>query len=679
MRKLIIAEKPKVAERIARAISQSTARKQMGGVPYYISKENGDEVVVAAAAGHLYGLVEEGEGREYPVFSISWKPLYEADKSKGYTRKYVYALKTLSQGIDEFIVATDWDIEGEILGYNALRFACGKNEAKRMRFSTLVPSELNSAYRNLASLDHALADAGEARHMLDWYWGINVSRALMRAIRSTGKTLILSAGRVQTPALAILAKREKEIASFIAEKFYEIFADIKIKDAEIKAKHIINRLKSREEAQLIAEKSKTKEALVAKAEKKEFNVFPPVPFDLGELQAESYRAFRYSPKKTQDIAQSLYEGGYISYPRTSSQKLPLKIGFKYILQNLAVQKDFKELAEQLLKKERLIPREGKKEDPAHPAIYPTGIIPRELRSEQENVYKLIVFRFLSLFADPALKESIKLAFKLNGEEYLFSCQKIIERGWLNFYPYAESEDISIPEIAEGDVGEVLRVEVKEGTTKPPPRYTPASIIKELERLSLGTKATRAEIVETLYERGYITGTMIRVTELGAAIVEALEKYVPEIINEELTRKFEEELESISLGKLKKEQVLEEAKTQLTVVVTEFQEREGMIGEFLKASLEKMNKKNIIGKCIKCGGELRIIKSKKSGKVFVGCSNYPSCTSSFPLPQTRKVKPTDKLCERCGLPMISISLGRKRMLSCISMECSSKKQAEQKGS
>jgi len=781
MRKLIIAEKPNVAKKIAKAISQSTARKQLGDVPYYVSKENGDEVVVAAAAGHLYGLVEEGDGREYPIFSIAWKPLYEVDKFKSYTKKYISALSTLSQGIEEFIVATDWDIEGEILGFNALRFSCGRERAKRMRFSTLVPGELREAYKNLASLDYALASAGEARHILDWYWGINISRALMRALSRVGKKFVLSAGRVQTPALAILAKREKEIALFTPEKFFELLAEIKIKGVEVKAKHIltlthtidaltksgfacvmINSLcadlplksssllflggrprivlheideevkkrlppeievsivetledeikktalkgkvgiektgfveslekadksdceisiikniefeakKSEEEARLILERSKTKEATVTKVEKTQRTLYPPVPFDLGELQAESYRVFKYSPKKTQDIAQSLYESGCISYPRTSSQKLPLRIGFRYILQNLAAQTEFKTLAELLLKKEKLFPREGKKEDPAHPAIYPTGIMPKEMKKETENVYKLIVFRFLSVFANSALAENVKMVFRLNSEEYLFSYQKIIERGWLDFYPYAESEDISLPEIKEGGAGEVLKVDVKESATKPPPRYTPASVIKELERLSLGTKATRADIIETLYGRKYITGTQIYVTELGMAVAEALEKYVPEIISTELTRKFEDELELISLGKLSKEKVLEDAKSGLKVIISEFSEREQMLGDFLKSSLEKMDRKNVIGKCIKCGGELKIIKSGKTGKIFVGCSNYPACRAAFPLPQSKKVHTTESICNACGLPMISISLGRKRMLSCIDMNCSSKK-------
>src|SRR3972149_9343395 len=196
MKTLIITEKPKVAQKIAQAIPGSAVRKSYGRAPYFLVKENGDETYVASAAGHLYSLKQEEKGYGYPIFDIFWRPLYEIENSKYYTKGYIDALGSLSKGADRFIVATDWDMEGELLGFNALRFSCGVTEAKRMRFSTMVSHDLRRAYENLDEVDIGLVDAGGARHIMDWYWGINISRALMHSVSLSGGRYAISAGRV---------------------------------------------------------------------------------------------------------------------------------------------------------------------------------------------------------------------------------------------------------------------------------------------------------------------------------------------------------------------------------------------------------------------------------------------------------------------------------------------------
>ncbi|HDH28201.1 MAG TPA: DNA topoisomerase I, partial [Euryarchaeota archaeon] len=223
MKTLIITEKPKVSQRIAYALPGTATRKRRGRVSYFQVEQNGDEVYVASAAGHLYSLKAGKDGFDFPEFDLSWQPLYEIEKGKYYTKGYIDTLHSLSKDADRFIIATDWDIEGELLGYNALRFSCGVTEAERMRFSTLVSHDLRRAFEELDSVDHGLADAGEARHIMDWYWGINISRALMHSTRLKGGRFSISAGRVQTPALSILVKREREIEAFVPEAFYELF------------------------------------------------------------------------------------------------------------------------------------------------------------------------------------------------------------------------------------------------------------------------------------------------------------------------------------------------------------------------------------------------------------------------------------------------------------------------
>ncbi|MBI5253893.1 MAG: topoisomerase DNA-binding C4 zinc finger domain-containing protein, partial [Euryarchaeota archaeon] len=424
-------------------------------------------------------------------------------------------------------------------------------------------------------------------------------------------------------------------------------------------------------AKRILENSKSREALVKEVEKKEVRKPAPFPFDLGTLQTEAYRIFGFIPKKTQQIAQTLYEGGYISYPRTSSPKLPHAIGYERILRSLREAVEFRDYADAVLKKEMPKPREGPKSDPAHPAIYPTGILPKALSREAEELYKLIVHRFFAVFGEPLIREAVNVLCEIGREAFKFSGETTVEEGWNKLYPYIAFKEVEVPALKTGDILPVLKLYSSEKETQPPARFNPASLVKELEKRGLGTKATRAEIIDTLYQREYIRRTQIETTELGNAVIAALEENVPAIISEELTRRFEERLENIQNGRESKESVLEEAKKELSRIMNEFKQKEKLIGEKLVKALEEKNRrKYVVGVC-KCGGDLRIIKSKATGKIFIGCSNYPKCSTSYPLPQREGVRTTDKKCSTCGLPMVSIPFRRKRFLSCIDMNCKSK--------
>lgn len=676
MRTLIITEKPKVSQKIAQALAPEYARKGKE-VAYYEVKLDGREVVIASAAGHLYSLAQVKASWGYPVFDIKWAPLHTVEKGKAYVKKYIDTLASLAKEADEFYIATDYDIEGELLGYNALRFACmpAAKDKKflRMRFSTLTGEDLLKAFENPGEVDLALVDAGEARHIMDWYWGINTSRALTQAAKQAiGQFTTLSAGRVQTPALAILVKREREIAAFKQQTYWEVYADIDAKGTKVKAEHKDGRIFERGAADGILARAIAKEALLGEVKREEVKKQPPFPFDLGALQTEAYRLFGYVPKRTQEIAQSLYEGGYISYPRTSSQKLPGGIGYEKILRALAESPEFKDAAGVVLKKEVLRPREGPKTDPAHPAIYPTGLLPKELGKEEEKLYKLTVHRFIAVFGDPMVRETVKVGCEISGEEFRFGGSRTMEAGWGALYPYIKFKDLVLPLLEAGERLPVLKVYPEEKVTEPPPRYNPASLLKELEKRGLGTKATRAEVVDTLYRREYARGNPMEVTELGSTVVKALEEHAPAIISEELTKRFEEKLQKIQSGGEVKERVLEEAREELTRILEEMKGREGPLGQRLgEALVEKERRKNIVGKCPKCSSDLRIIKSRRTGKIFIGCSNYPNCSTSFPLPQKDGIKTTTRACRACNLPMVSIPFGRKRILSCVDMNCKSK--------
>ncbi len=668
MNTLIITEKPKVSERIAKALTSTPNRKRHGRVSYFNFSENGDEVYVASAAGHLYTLMQTGKGYQYPVFELTWEPLHTVERGKSYVKGYIDVLKELSEKADRFIIATDWDIEGELLGFNALRFTSGVDEAYRMRFSTLLPNDLKKAYDELDSVDKGLVNAGETRHIMDWYWGINVSRALMSSVRTLGSKFSISAGRVQTPALGILVRHKRKIDSFVPEKFYELSAGLKIDKTKVRAKHRNGRFKDRADAETALSASRADEALITRVDEKESKIPPPVPFDLGELQTEAFRVYRFSPKRTQDIAQSLYESSLISYPRTSSQKYPPGIGYRRLIETISKMKGF-EAATKLLQKDKLYPRQGKKDDPAHPAIYPTGLIPKRLSADEEKVYRLIAHRFIATFGGAAELLTSTVDVALGSQPYYFSATRILNIGWIEFYPFKKVEEHILPPLKVESSVPVISVDLTEDTTKPPAKYTPATLIKELESRELGTKATRADVIDTLYRRGYITGVPIDVTAAGVAVIESLETYVPQLVDEELTRRFEKHIEEIRLLDTTKEAVLSEAKAELINVLDEFKKKEKEIGAVLnKAFVKTRREKTVLGACPNCKGELRIVRSKKTGKSFVGCSGYPGCKTSYPLPQKASVSPADKTCPSCALPMVRIGFGRKKILRCIDMNC-----------
>jgi DNA topoisomerase-1 len=588
MVELIITEKPQAAKKIAEALAEGKPIKEnLQGVPYYKISRGKKDILVACAVGHLYGL-EQKEGKKwtYPLFDIAWQPSHESKKESEFTKKYLTVIKKLSKESSEFTVATDYDVEGEVIGLNVIRYACGKKDASRMKFSTLTKEDLIEAYEHKSkTLDWGQANAGETRHFLDWYNGINYSRALTASIKSTGAFKIMSIGRVQGPSLKLIVDREKEIRAFKPTPFWQIELLAHAKEGDLDAWHAKDKFWDKAEVVAVLEKIKNeKKAIIKKVEKSTFNQSPPTPFDLTTLQTESYRCHGIPPKTTLEIGQELYTSGFISYPRTSSQEYPVSIGYGKILQLLTSQEEYAQLAKQILSKKEISPNNGKKTDPAHPAIYPTGIEPRGLEAREQKVYDLIVRRFLSTFADPAVRETNKVEIDVKEEPFIAKGTRTIEKGWHIFYgPYVKLEEEELPKVKEQDQVEITNIQQHDKETQPPNRYNAASIIKELEKRNLGTKSTRAQIVDTLFQRGYLDGKAIEATEFGIRTIETLEKHSPKIVDEELTRHFEEEMDEIREGKKKGEDVLAEAKEALTKILIEFKAKEKEIGKELNAA------------------------------------------------------------------------------------------------
>ena len=675
---LIICEKNDASRRIAEALADKNPEKKIvNKIPYFELSHKGKKIIVASAVGHIFTVAENKKTQNYPNFDISWQPSFKVSKKTYYTKNYFDLLTQLSKDADSYVIGCDFDTEGEVIGRNVLWFICKKKNAKRMKFSTLTKEELFDSYENASkSIDVKLAEAGEARHFLDNYFGLNSSKALTSAIKNAGLFKILSSGRVQSPILTLIAKREEEIESFIPKPYWQLIARVNIKDGTLEALHKEEKFWNKDKADSTYKKCKNKDAIVREIKKRQYYTQPPTPFNITSLQTESYKNFGFSPKQTLDIAERLYLSAHISYPRTSSEKLPQTIDYKRIIKNLANIKEINKNALILLQKAQLKPNEGAKTDPAHISIYPTHDTPdlSKLSEQEKKIYMLLAKRFLSVFADPALRESIEIKFDINNEIFIAKGSRTISPGWISFYqPYVKFKEVQLPEVKENEKYNVKELILKEDKTKPPARYTQGSMISEMEERNLGTRATRANILQILYDRYYIEDKSIKITDIGKAVVKVLEKYVPELISEDLTRQFEQELEQIQESKTTEEEVLEKARELLKKIFINFKKHEKDIGKHLVEALKQTQEKtSILGKCSMCKeGELRILYSRKTKKRFVACNKYPACKTTYSL-TTGKIIPTNEMCEYCKTPIVKVQRkGKRPFKMCLTYDCKSK--------
>ncbi len=669
---LIITEKPQAAQKIAFALGNAKKNTDRN-ISFYELVRGDEKIIVASAVGHLLNLTYVKGQKGWPIFRLEWVPSY-LSKTASFTKGYYDLLKKLSGKAKEIIIATDYDIEGEVIGWNVLRFICGKENAKRMKYSTLTKAELEKSYDNcMPELNWGQAYAGETRHILDWLYGINLSRALMSAIKKANSFKILSIGRVQGPALKIIVDKEREINSFKSEPFWQIFANsngVEFKHPEdIFDKSQLKKFDNIKEAH--AETKKTEE-----------RISPPVPFDLTTLQREAYSNFGISPAQTLSIAQKLYLDGLISYPRTSSQKIPDSIEPKKILKILS--KNFQNYVKIA---NRTKPVEGIKSDPAHPSIFPTGEY-RKLDGGEQKLYNLIVRRFISAFSPDAITANKRITLSATNDpkiKFYASGLKIIDKGWTEVYPNRLEEN----ELSDlGGKVKIDSIKSVEKETQPPKRYTPASLITVLERKNLGTKTTRSSIIETLFDRGYLDGKSIKATPLGMKLIESLEKYSPIILDENLTKSMELAMDSILTSKDKnlidkEKEIIHKAENIITDISKEFKLKEMEIGNELYLGIVDQRKEeqvnNTLIECPTCKqGPLRILYSKKSARYFVACSTYPNCKQTYTLPPNSLIKKSDKQCPSCQFPkLLAIRKGKRPWEFCFNPNCEIvKKQREE---
>ncbi len=636
----IIAEKGTTAKRIATILSAGKAKKRKIGS---VDAHEFAGKVVAGLSGHVFRL-------DFPTTYNNWSridpyKLIDANIVAIALKKTIAkALEQIAKDADSVTLATDYDREGELIGVEALRIIKKTNpnvHVDRMRYSAITEKDIKESFAARSEVDYNLASSAEARGIIDLIWGASLTRFVSLSANRLGEEF-LSVGRVQSPTLALLVDKEKEIRKFVPRKYWELHAKLKTEKGEIfEVRHETDKFWDKEEAEAIKSRIEAAhEGCVCAVKTRLRTEKPPTPFDTTSfIRAASF--IGYSPKRAMNIAEGLYLQGLISYHRTDNTTYPDTLDLKALVNLFLEHEEFGDYARLLSKKKRLKPTAGKKRTTDHPPIHPVSETSREKIGKPEwKIYELVVRRFLATLSDAAKWEDtdVKIEF---GEEILEAKGKELkEQGFLAVYPYQKKEELIIPKLKEGEQVQIEHIEIVEKETKPPKRISQAGLIKKMEDLGLGTKSTRHEIVGKLYERAYLEDNPAKPTEKAIALIDSLEKYATLITKPEMTQKLEMEMEDIREGKRKKKDVADDSRNMLREVFKEMTANKEEIAKSIKGA---MRGGTIIGTCPECGSELFLATSQR-GKRFVGCQKYPTCDFSLPLPKSGRLIVTKDKCD-----------------------------------
>ena len=655
---LIIAEKHIAAKRIAAILAPGkTKQVRVSGVDTYeYESEEGTKIFIGLS-GHIVKL-------DFPKAYNNWQKveaneLIDADVITTSTQvKIVAALKKLGKKATKITIATDYDREGELIGVEALDIIREVNPDvvfERVHYSAITPKAIDDAFSNPVNVDFNLADAGHSRQVIDLVWGASLTRYISLAAGRLGK-MFLSVGRVQSPTLSLIVEREKERDAFIPKPYWELSAMLDSKSGvQFKVEHRTKRFWEKAEVDAaMGNVSVGDDALVTELTTSEKIDKPPTPFNTTEFIGAA-SSIGFTAANAMRIAETLYTNGFISYPRTDNTVYPESLDLRAQIEIFRTGA-FKQYALKLLEKEELVPTKGKKETTDHPPIFPASLAKKSEMNEQEwKLYELVVRRFFATFADPAKWETIRSKFDINGEDFKANGARLIVPGWRWYYHYNAPEDRLLPELTEGDKLKVDKVEVEAKETQPPGRYGQGRLIKIMEDLGLGTKATRHEIISKLYSRAYVHGNPLQPTKTAIAVVDTLETFAPTMSKPDMTSKLEADMDRIAEGEIPEDEVLSESREMLGLVFKELEINKEDISESLRAGLRE---DKIIGTCSNCKSNLMVMRSKR-GSRFIGCDGYPDCTFALPLPRSGQIVVTDKLCEEHGMYHIRIINSGKR--------------------
>ena len=673
---------------------------------------------VMASMGHLRDLPKSQFGIDV---EHDFTPKYINIRGKG---DLIKALKKEAKKSEKVYLASDPDREGEAIAWH-LAYILGIDEHEKCRivFNEITKPAIQEAVKNPKAINIDRVDAQQARRMLDRIVGYKLSPLLWKKIRKG-----LSAGRVQSVTVKMICDREKEIQKFKSEEYWTVDFKFKKKPRSnmfaaeliaiddkklmISAKKEDIKIASKTEADDICLDIENVNFKVIEIKKRQRQRKAPAPFTTSSLQQDAARKLGFTSRKTMMVAQQLYEGislgrkgptGLITYMRTDSTRISdiaLNEARTFIEDNFG---------KEYLPEKPNIYVAGKASQDAHEAVRPTNIkltpasVEQYLTKEQLKLYKLIWQRFLGSQMLPANYDMMSVT--MQGGKYTAKAtgSKMKFAGFTAVYNDSDNKkekDVILPDLAEGDELSIQKIEPMQHFTEPPARYNDASLVKTLEEKGIGRPSTYAPIIETILARGYVVRSdkKFEPTDLGFVVVDLLEKYFKEIVDEKFTADLEYKLDEIAVGKIEKntllrefyvpfEKTLEHAEEEIGEVevpdeVSDVQcelcgrmmvVKQGRYGKFLACPgfPECRNTKPIIKdtgvKCPKCGGKI-IERRTRRGIVFYGCENYPKCDYvSWDMPLTTN-------CKECGSFLFRHRFKNGRtILYCSNDECKTRKE------
>ena len=670
--RLIISEKANTAKKIPQFLAEGPVKEgKHRSVPHHTFTWKGEETVSVGLKGHVLN-------PEYPEEYSNWQKvepsaLIDAEILKSVSEKGVAdAVKSLSKKADEVVIATDFDREGELIGVEALSLVFDANpklvdHVERARFSALTKGEVTRAFDELVEVSEELADAGAARQDIDLIWGATLTRWVSRATKRYGSAF-LSVGRVQSPTLVLISERERERRAFVSEPYWELEANLR-NGEDFTVRHATSRF-TEETVVRAAYENLTDTATVTEINQKSATRPAPAPFNTTSFLTSAAN-IGISPSRAARLAEDLYTDGYVSYPRTDNTVYPSSLNLREVLGYLKRVEGAGPFAEKLLAQEKLSPTRGKKQTTDHPPIYPTNFASKKaLRDDQWKIYQLIVRRFLATLSSPAKTLRTTLHLESGGEPLVARGTVVTDEGWLGVYRYGRRPDEEMPALEEGQEVKVLSAEVLSKETQPPGRYGQGRLIRVMEDLGLGTKATRPNILQNLYDRGYVHDDPLIPTETGIAVATALKDFASEIASHEMTAELEKSMDEISEGKVSKDSVVDESRDVLRKVYGNLTESEEKFADTVWVGIRG---DETLGACAECGNDLIIRRNRKSRKRFVGCKGYPDCRVTYPLPQRGTIIPLGTTCDACGAPEIKVLGGKRPWITCINMDCPKKQE------
>lgn len=574
-----------------------------------IEKYLGGNYKVLSSVGHIRDIPKSASKKAQAIdIEAGFRPNYEILENK---RNVIKELKATAQKSGEVILAADCDREGEAIAWHVKEVLnLKKGEYSRITFNEITKDALLEALKHKRDIDLNLKKAQEARRVLDRLFGYGLSGLIWKKLWYG-----LSAGRVQSPALRILAEREREILAFKSEQYWKISAETKDKIGHlISLKYPGDIFDEREVQEVKKICEQNKEFEITNIKESEINKNPNSPFTTSTLQQAANSFLGFSPSRTMRTAQRLYEAGFITYMRTDS---PTLSGQALTQISAFISGEF---GKNYLKN-RKFKSKSKNAQEAHEAVRPTDIsrISAGTNEEQNNLYRLIWKRTISSQMSSAKISRTKIIATNSPEikDFSITGSRLIFDGWLKIFPEARGEDQLLPEIKKGNKLDLLKLEIEEKETSPPHRYSEAGLVKELEGRGIGRPSTYAATIKTLKDRNYVEleGRSLKPNDIGIAVSTFVEKNFADYISDSFTAKMEDDLDLLSEGK-----------KDYVKLLSEFHQK------FLKALESKKDVEKItnIGKvddfiCPECNSEM-VWKLSKAGK-FMSCHKFPECTGA----------------------------------------------------